>query len=1028
MIFHKIQSYFNYYLMSSYHFLTRLVITGIFLLVGIFTMEATEAASATTPPLEITAACLLSSSAKTELYENGSYVLSSLTSSHQTLWWQTKGSCVSVCDRTINSFPNRLMKCFWNGNIMKEYGGIEPNPQEFIVKNCSIPVGKSTCHTGVYVKWPAGNMYSLDNITRSISSANIITPNNYNSTTGMYFLDPTKTPSLGDTANVLKYGMNTLKLRLSTPGTFVAWTISSTTAEWSCVLGSTWNGQICVADKVVCTMEARMCEDGSVMPRNPNTCEWLPGQCKPINPLTITCSKSSYMVWEEVACKISGGIGVKMCWQKGTKDTSPVECTKAGWDEDGLLYYYKIITPDMVGSYIFSVKDESWKIATTAVKYIGEPPYMEFITENCTIPVGQSSCTSTFYLVNPGSGKSYDVRNVTRNITSKNFFTPNSIGTLPGANYPVYKVSTALSTSSANVAKYGTNSLLLLDTTGINLKTSTLVASCATGSTWNGQICAPKSNPPIACTMEMRYCENGDAMPRNPDTCEWLPGQCTPNYPVTSIILNDIIINDTVLDYTWGTITITEKDTLSLKWMSRPGAVIYFAREWQTSYETIGVSSTTGEWSIKNIWNPAWAKIGTPGEYTYKITWVPPNIQSLIYSPEVVIRIKIAPNSSNTNVLFEAKNCIIPIGKSTCPSLVSVTSTKYKGTTGGRTFDLKNYTRGVNSVSLFTPNSTTINSDGYPVYTVGANSTGDAANYATRWSNDLALIEWDVVVAKTNMTATCAAGSQWNGQICSELRSSPTQSGWIITNTWGVTARMTNCVIPEWKNTCPSTVLIFAQSGKTFSMNNVTRSVNSPDIIKPEHYRILQGRSVYVYRGINSPNYANNLAYGVNTITITEKGMATIGTTVKATASCATGKKWDGTKCASLAPATFSVATYQTAQWEKPVSGGNITFNPVEDKTLILKGVWPYGAIEVLEWPDGRVLQRISSSDTSGKWQITITPSLLVSQRTTSLIIWDGKNTATQLRISITNQTYSEPGTAWSIDPGILTTKLVDLN
>jgi hypothetical protein len=30
---------------------------------------------------------------------------------------------------------------------------------------------------------------------------------------------------------------------------------------------------------IMCTMEARLCDDGSVMPRNMLTCEWLPNQC-----------------------------------------------------------------------------------------------------------------------------------------------------------------------------------------------------------------------------------------------------------------------------------------------------------------------------------------------------------------------------------------------------------------------------------------------------------------------------------------------------------------------------------------------------------------------------------------------------------------------------------------------------------------------------------------------------------------------------------------------------------------------------
>ncbi|MBP9812038.1 hypothetical protein KBC86_01540, partial [Candidatus Gracilibacteria bacterium] len=187
--------------MVASHFMSRMFLAGAILLLSMFSIENTHAVSATTPPLEITAGCLISSSSSAELYNNGSYMLSSLSSSHQTLGWQTKYSCSSTCDSAVSSFPGKRMYCFWNGNSIKEYlGGIDPNPTsvDFVVKGCSIPLGKSTCHSGVYVTAPAGNTYSIENMTRSITSSSIITPNNYSNATGKYFLDPTKTESIGD--------------------------------------------------------------------------------------------------------------------------------------------------------------------------------------------------------------------------------------------------------------------------------------------------------------------------------------------------------------------------------------------------------------------------------------------------------------------------------------------------------------------------------------------------------------------------------------------------------------------------------------------------------------------------------------------------------------------------------------------------------------------------------------------------------------------------------------------------------------
>lgn len=1023
--------------MLIYHYMTRMLFNVILIIISMFIIENTHALSMVAPPLDITAGCLISSSNSAELYNNGSYVLSSLISSHQTLWWQTKYSCTSTCDSSVSSFPGKRMYCFWNGNSIKEYpGGINPNPSpvDFVVKGCSIPLWKSTCHSGVYVTAPTGNTYTLENVTRSITSSNIITPNNYNSVIWKYFLDPTKTEPLGDTANNLKYGTNYLKLKQGTPGTIATTTITSTTAEAMCTLGTTWNGQMCVKDQIYCTtMAARMCEDGTPMPMDSLSCEWLPGQCKLATPLAINCTKSTYTVWEEISCKIYGWIGEKTCWQKGTKDTTAVDCMSAWWKLDGdTYYYYGIVTAAMVGTYTLYTSDISGINASTQVSYVNNPTSLSIKATDCTIATGKSTCISTVTM-NPPPLAYYSLENSTRSITMTNAFRPG-----------VWTISTStLGEQASNYLTHGINTLIAKN--GDTYAKTLATATCATWSTWNGQTCSTKTWP-IACTMEMRYCEDGSAMPRNLNNCEWLPGQCAPEMPATSIMLNEYVVNDTVFDYTWGLITVSEWDVLSLLWSSRPGAMIYLSREWQTVYESVR-TWTNGEWYIKSIWSPGSIKVVKTGVYTYRLTWVTPNglSSSVTPTPIVTLRIKVVPaplppvpvpgtgsgtNTGSNNVTIQAWNCTIPLGKSTCPSTVSVTSTKYIGTTGGRTFDLKNATRNLNSPSLFTPGNTVLNSAWYPVYTVSTSATWDAANYITKGDNDLILSEWGVVVARKSVSASCVTGWVWNGQVCAESGPTlpPSQTWGIMNQSWAITARMTNCIIPVWKSTCPATILIFAQSGKTFSVNNITRQVNSPDLIKPTHYRILQGRGVYAYRGINSPNFANNLTFGANTLTLTEKWLVTIVSTLKSTASCATDKKWDGTKCISPVPSVFSVKTYQTALWEKTISGGVIIFNPIEDKTLTLKWVGPYGAIEVLEWADGRSLLKTTSTDTTGKWQLNILPSILASQRTTTLVIWDGTNTSTQVRIQITNPAYQVPGTLWSTQLGDLTTVLVDLN
>lgn len=107
-------------------------------------------------------------------------------------------------------------------------------------------------------------------------------------------------------------------------------------------------------------------------------------------------------------------------------------------------------------------------------------------------------------------------------------------------------------------------------------------------------------------------------------------------------------------------------------------------------------------------------------------------------------------------------------------------------------FDLKNSTRNLTTSNLFYPGNTTLNSAGYPVYTVSTHVTGDAANYATNGTNDLALIEGDVTVAKTSVVASCETGSIWNGQMCIPPKNPP-----ILPPTPNrPTAKITNCIIP----------------------------------------------------------------------------------------------------------------------------------------------------------------------------------------------------------------------------------------
>jgi hypothetical protein len=45
---------------------------------------------------------------------------------------------------------------------------------------------------------------------------------------------------------------------------------------------------------VACTMEARLCSDGTMMPRSATTCEWFPEQCRASNSVQSSTPSASY--------------------------------------------------------------------------------------------------------------------------------------------------------------------------------------------------------------------------------------------------------------------------------------------------------------------------------------------------------------------------------------------------------------------------------------------------------------------------------------------------------------------------------------------------------------------------------------------------------------------------------------------------------------------------------------------------------------------------------------------------------------
>lgn len=178
----------------------------------------------------------------------------------------------------------------------------------------------------------------------------------------------------------------------------------------------------------------------------------------------------------------------------------------------------------LLGSLVLSfVGSQVW--ALTMV----DNPYVNFQANNCTIPAGKSMCPSTLY-VTTYAGKTFSVANLNRGITTSNLLTPDNYTITPGSVNFAYTVSTNITGDAANYISYGdSNNLNLLEGTRLIARAITS-AKCTSGTIWNGSICStPGTASPIACTMEARMCDSGSIMPRNMNTCEWLPNQCSIN-------------------------------------------------------------------------------------------------------------------------------------------------------------------------------------------------------------------------------------------------------------------------------------------------------------------------------------------------------------------------------------------------------------------------------------------------------------------------------------------------------------------
>ena len=110
-------------------------------------------------------------------------------------------------------------------------------------------------------------------------------------------------------------------------------------------------------------------------------------------------------------------------------------------------------------------------------------------------------------------------------------------------------------------------------------------------------------------------------------------------------------------------------------------------------------------------------------------------------------------------------------------------------------------------------------------------------------------------------------------------------------------AELNNCVIPAGSSTCVATLAVYAPSGRTYTVRNITRGIISSNIITPNNYVLYTGWYAYVLNNTPQNDAANRLTYGNNYITIIQAGSVIPSLSAVANASCATGSNWNGQLC-----------------------------------------------------------------------------------------------------------------------------------
>ena len=593
-----------------------------------------------------------------------------------------KNNGVTLDTKTVTS------KCAigssWNGTVCAA-GSTSVIPVSlFISTSCTIPVGASKCTiTAATTGHEGSKFYDLFNKTRGITTANAFySSNNF-----------TFAPVYGDTAAHLVYGNNILAVRNS--GSSVD--LATANVNGMCASGSTWNGTVCAATNTSSSIPASgyeiLTSDNCIINVGESTCtSTIPASVKNI------ASGKTYDFYNETTLVTTNNAFTPNNLYRFSLGSSSFKGTAAE-----LKYGANILRLRGAGSSsnITNVtatascaSGSSWNgtVCAAGSTTTNVLPVTLYATASCTIPVGASKCTITAATTGHEGSKFYDLFNKTRGITTGNAFYSSNNFTFA----PVYG-------DTAGHITYGTNILAVRNFgSSVDLSAATVNGICASGSSWNGTVCAGGSTSSAS--------------------------------PVVTLTATPSIVAPQ------GRTTLT----------------------WSVSPSVVG-SCTASSVPVSPGWNGNWWANEPNGWSQYPATTTEYRLNcvgtngSLSNTAKAVVSVT-APSAVPITI-YVSTSCTIPVGGSTCT--VTAATMGHENT---KIYDLFNKTRGITTGSAFSlSNRFTFT----PTY-------GDTAAHIIYGANALAVRSWGSTtdLATVTVNGVCASGSTWNGSVCATVVSS----------------------------------------------------------------------------------------------------------------------------------------------------------------------------------------------------------------------------------------------------------------